>query len=134
VVKRHFAGEVGAVAFTDLVSAEQNLVTLIGNYLPILQAQWQAVVDVSNFLQTEQLYEMVETVEGEAEPAFNLEELLRLPCRHECAPGQLAPSQDGFRMAPVTSSLATAPRIPAAPTAAIPLSDAPPRARFAAPQ
>jgi cobalt-zinc-cadmium efflux system outer membrane protein len=104
-VKRHFGagpGDPGAPAFNDLVSAEQNLVTIIGNYLPILQAQWQAVCDVSSFLQTDQLYKMADEIDSE--PAFNFEELLKLPCHHPCSPGIPAPTRDSFRMEPATRS------------------------------
>jgi cobalt-zinc-cadmium efflux system outer membrane protein len=100
-VKRHFGapeGAKGALAFTDLVSAEQNLVTQIGNYLPVLQAQWQAVVDVSSFLQTNQIYEAADEIN--TAPAIDFEELLKLPCHHPCAPAEPAPTREGFRMAP----------------------------------
>jgi cobalt-zinc-cadmium efflux system outer membrane protein len=83
------------VAFTDLISAEQNLITVIGNYLPILQAQWQAVADVSNLLQTDQVYTMAE--EMEAEPPVNFEELLKLPCCHPCAAPTPPPTGNSIR-------------------------------------
>jgi outer membrane protein TolC len=44
------------VTFPDLVAAEQTLVTYVGNYLTALGQQWQAAVDVANFLQTDDLF------------------------------------------------------------------------------
>ena len=83
-IKLHFGGP-QQLQFTDVISAEQNLITAIGAYLPILQAQWQAVADVSSLLQTDQVYQMVEEVSSA--PAVNFEELLRLKveCHHPCA-------------------------------------------------
>ncbi len=117
-VKRYFSGDpnaVGALAFNDVVTAEQNLVTIIGNYLPILQAQWQAVCDVSNFLQTDQLYQMADELQGE--PAVDFEELLKLPCHHPCSPAVPAPTRDSFRLEPATRAVSP-PAEQAAPTVA----------------
>ena len=108
-VQRHFGGEVGAVAFNDLVSSEQNLVTAVGSYVVIVQAQWQAVVDVSSFLQTNQLYQMTDEV-NEA-PAVDFEEILKLPCCHPCSPPLPAPT--GLVTAPAAGPLSE----PAAPVA-----------------
>jgi cobalt-zinc-cadmium efflux system outer membrane protein len=91
-VARHFSGDVGGVAFTDLVTAEQNLVTLIPSYLTALQAYWQAVSDVASLLQTDDVYEMASEVETVAVP--DLAQLLKLPCCHPCSslPGGGVPS------------------------------------------
>jgi cobalt-zinc-cadmium efflux system outer membrane protein len=100
-VKRYFGAQAdapGALTLLDVISAEQNLVTQIGNYLPVLQAQWQAVVDVSSFLQTNQIYEAADEINSA--PAIDFEELLKLPCHHPCAPAEPAPTRDGFWMAP----------------------------------
>jgi cobalt-zinc-cadmium efflux system outer membrane protein len=118
VVKRHFGagpGDPGAPAYNDLVSAEQNLVTIIGNYLPLLQAQWQAVCDVSNFLQTDQLYKVAEEVSSE--PAVNFEKLLEFPCHHPCSPVVPAPTRESFRMLPAVQSVSN-PAIQSVPMAA----------------
>jgi Outer membrane efflux protein len=101
-VKRHFGGEIGGVAFTDLVTSEQNLVSVIGAYLPLLQAQWQAVVDVSSLLQTDQLYLMADEINSE--PSIDFMELLKLPCCHSCAPMMPTPTRDSFRMSPTGSA------------------------------
>jgi cobalt-zinc-cadmium efflux system outer membrane protein len=105
-VKRHFGGgpqDAGAPAFNDLVSSEQLLVTAIGNYIPVLQAQWQAVVDVSNFLQTDQLYQMTDEVSRA--PLIDFEELLRMPCHHPCSPALPMPTPDSFGSRPAIGSL-----------------------------
>jgi cobalt-zinc-cadmium efflux system outer membrane protein len=83
-VKRHYGGEVGAVAYNDLISAEQNLVSVIGVYLTTLGAQWQAVVDTASLLQTDDLFQLAEPVG--VEPVPDLEQLLKLPCCHPCNP------------------------------------------------
>lgn len=106
-VKRHFGGPVGDVAFTDLISSEQNLITVIGNYLPILANQWQAVADVSSWLQTDQVYMMAE--EMEAAPAVNFDELLKLEhCHHPCSPVMPTPTPESFKQRPEAGPLASA--------------------------
>jgi cobalt-zinc-cadmium efflux system outer membrane protein len=85
-VKRHYGGEAGGVAYMDLVNSEQNLVTVIGAYLPILQAQWQAVSDLATLLQTDDIYQIAEGKQFAQPP--DLEELLPLPCCHPCSPVQ----------------------------------------------
>jgi cobalt-zinc-cadmium efflux system outer membrane protein len=67
--------------FQDLVNAQQNLVTVIQNYLATLGATWTAVVDVANLLQTEDLFQMTEKQEVAPIP-----EVCPLPCIHPCSP------------------------------------------------
>jgi cobalt-zinc-cadmium efflux system outer membrane protein len=62
------------VAFGDLLTAEQTLVGYLGAYLTALGAQWQAVVDVANLLQTDDLYQAGPC--REMEPIPDLEHLL----------------------------------------------------------
>jgi cobalt-zinc-cadmium efflux system outer membrane protein len=83
-VTRHYGGEAGKVAFTDLITSEQNLVSVIAPYIAALGAQWQAVVDVANLLQTEDLFQ----ADGvfPVAPVPDLEHLLQLPCCHPCSP------------------------------------------------
>jgi cobalt-zinc-cadmium efflux system outer membrane protein len=51
-VARHAgAGPKEGVSYNDLVTAEQTLVTLVGNYLSALRDQWTAVVDIAGLLQ-----------------------------------------------------------------------------------
>jgi hypothetical protein len=100
-VQRHFGGEVGVVQFSDLVNSEQNLVTAVGSYLVIVQAQWQAVVDVSSLLQTDQLYQMTDEIN--AGPAVDFEALLKMPCCHLCSPP--LPTPDGLVTPPAAGPL-----------------------------
>ena len=44
------------VLFADLVTAQQTLAGFISGYFTALGLQWQAVVDVANLLQTEELF------------------------------------------------------------------------------
>ncbi|MBP3956518.1 TolC family protein [Gemmata sp. G18] len=46
----------GKISFNDIVVAQQNLVQALQNYLTALTGQWQAVVDVGNLLQSDELY------------------------------------------------------------------------------
>jgi cobalt-zinc-cadmium efflux system outer membrane protein len=55
VYARHQA-EPDAVTFGDIVTAQQTLGTYISAYLAALGAQWTAVVDVANLLQTDDLF------------------------------------------------------------------------------
>jgi cobalt-zinc-cadmium efflux system outer membrane protein len=82
-VRRHNRGDPDKLGFTDLVQAEQNLVGFVGIYLSVLGAEWQAVVDVGNFLQTDQLFELADGDHPGAE--VSLEQLLQLPCCHPCS-------------------------------------------------
>jgi cobalt-zinc-cadmium efflux system outer membrane protein len=84
-VKRHYGAEPDKVAYSDLVTAEQNLVGVIGPYLTVLGALWQAVVDVANLLQTDDLFQLAEEKMAVA-PLPDLDELLKLPCCHPCNP------------------------------------------------
>jgi cobalt-zinc-cadmium efflux system outer membrane protein len=121
-VRRYYEGEIGKVAYTDLIASEQNLVGVIGPYLAALGAQWQAVVDVANLLQTEDLFQAHGEFPVAAVP--NLEQLLQLPCCHPCSPYPgsvvlpIAPSwqKAGFLPVPNIETLPPAPKeAPAAP-------------------
>jgi cobalt-zinc-cadmium efflux system outer membrane protein len=74
--------------FLDLIVAQQNLAGTVGTYLTTLGALWQAVVDVADLLQTDDLFQLkagpVPTQDVAAIPA--LEQLPGLPCCHPCAP------------------------------------------------
>jgi outer membrane protein, heavy metal efflux system len=83
-VLRHYGGAVGDVAYTDLITAEQYLVTAIGNYLTVLQAQWQAVADLSALLQTNDIFQLAEGREFAEFP--DLSHIRELPCCHPCNP------------------------------------------------
>jgi cobalt-zinc-cadmium efflux system outer membrane protein len=67
--------------FQDLVTAQQNLVTVIQSYLTTLNATWTAVVDVANLLQTDDLFQV-----SEREKVAPIPELCPLPCCHPASP------------------------------------------------
>ena len=76
---------VGDVTFSgDLVTAQQTLAGYIQNYVTALGAQWTAVVDVANLLQTDDLFGWGKR--EKLEPVFDLNSLPALPCEHPCAP------------------------------------------------
>jgi cobalt-zinc-cadmium efflux system outer membrane protein len=86
-VKRHYGGELekaGVGAYSDLVTAEQNLVAVIGPSLTLLGSMWQAVVDVAGLMQTDDLFQGCERMPVAEVP--DLEKLLQLPCCHPCNP------------------------------------------------
>jgi cobalt-zinc-cadmium efflux system outer membrane protein len=83
-VQRHFGGEAGGVAFSDIIAAEQNLVTVIGAYLGVLQNEWQAVSDLGSLLQTNDIFQMAEGKRFVQMP--DLTHLMDLPCCHPCSP------------------------------------------------
>jgi cobalt-zinc-cadmium efflux system outer membrane protein len=93
-VQRHARGE-GAVAFTDLVSAEQGLVTTMTAYLGILHDMWFASVDIAGLLQTPDLFQTGETIP--VTPIPDLEHLCSLDCVHPCPVVPPAPRKgDGY--------------------------------------
>ncbi len=59
-VKRHYSAEPDKVACNDLITSEQNLVTVVGAYLTVRGLQWQAVVDMAGLLQTDELFQGAE--------------------------------------------------------------------------
>jgi cobalt-zinc-cadmium efflux system outer membrane protein len=82
-VQRHYSAEPEKVAYSDIVAAEQSLVGLVGTYITVLGAQWQAVVDLASLLQTDDLFQLAETFH--ITPGADLEQLLALPCCHPCS-------------------------------------------------
>jgi outer membrane protein, heavy metal efflux system len=62
------------VSFGDVVTAQQTLATYIGGYVTALGLQWQAVVDIANLLQTDDLFQVGRT--QETAPVPDLERLL----------------------------------------------------------
>jgi cobalt-zinc-cadmium efflux system outer membrane protein len=62
------------VPFGDLVTAEQTLATYIAAYITALGQQWQAVVDVTNLLQTDDLFQA-----GPCQEVLPVPELEALP-------------------------------------------------------
>ena len=62
------------VQFTDVVVAQQTLSTLLTQYVNILAAQWQAVVDVARELQVDDVYQLGELVPVTPLPEIGLPE------------------------------------------------------------
>jgi cobalt-zinc-cadmium efflux system outer membrane protein len=90
-VKRHYTigpQEVGLPGsstsyLTDMIAAEQNVVSLIGSYLQTLSAYWQAASDTASLFQTDSVYDMASDITQMPEP--DLSKLLSLPCCHPCS-------------------------------------------------
>jgi cobalt-zinc-cadmium efflux system outer membrane protein len=55
-IVRRYQVEPQAVGFNEIVVAQQNLSTALHDYLAALDAQWQAVVDLANLGQLDELY------------------------------------------------------------------------------
>jgi cobalt-zinc-cadmium efflux system outer membrane protein len=66
------------VGFGDLVTAEQTLAAYIAAYITALGAQWQAVVDLANLMQTEDLFQTTPQQQG-IEPVPDIRCLLPPP-------------------------------------------------------
>jgi len=81
-VLRHHLGEPGVVMYTDLVNAEQSLVSLVTSYLGVLHDMWFASVDIAALLQTTDLFQTEETYP--VAPVPDLEHLFTLDCLHPC--------------------------------------------------
>lgn len=83
-------GQEAPPVFGDVASAQQILIGYYATYFTALDALWQAVVNVADLLQTDDLFQAGDGVElGEAPPcAAELERLPELPCFHPCSPLQ----------------------------------------------
>jgi outer membrane protein, heavy metal efflux system len=119
-VQRHFGGEAGGVAFSDIIAAEQNLVTVMGAYLGVLQNEWQAVSDLGSLLQTNDIFQMAEGKRFVQMP--DLIHLLELPCCHPCSslPGAHLQGPDLSWPEAGFTPKATATEAPAAPAPVAP--------------
>ncbi len=74
-------------AFSDVVVAQQNLAQSIATYVQTLGALWQAVTDVADLIQTDDLFQL-SLASGCPEPVAvpDLANLPGLPCMHPCSP------------------------------------------------
>jgi cobalt-zinc-cadmium efflux system outer membrane protein len=100
-----------SVAFGDLVQAQQVLVADVTAYLGILGSLWTSVVNVANYLQTDDLFQLGQPLELPQLPDFDA--LHPLPCPHPpvvCPPGAAPPSP-----APIPLAGATTPAAPEPP-------------------
>jgi cobalt-zinc-cadmium efflux system outer membrane protein len=107
----------GDVAFGDLVTAEQTLAAYIAAYVTALGQQWQAVVDVANLLQTDDLFQVAPREEVDPVP-----DLQPLPppviIKPPSAPCPAAPQAAAVPAAAGAASSAAAPQpkfVPAIP-------------------
>jgi cobalt-zinc-cadmium efflux system outer membrane protein len=77
-----------APGFNDIVVAQGNLAAAVTQYVLYLGNLWQSVVDVTDLLQTNDLFGVNGTVTPAAcpVPIPDLEKLAPLPCRHPCSP------------------------------------------------
>jgi cobalt-zinc-cadmium efflux system outer membrane protein len=58
-VHRQYETEPDKVNYNDIVTAQQNLTTQLGNYLTALNQQWQATADLAGIVQADRLEELV---------------------------------------------------------------------------
>jgi outer membrane protein TolC len=72
VYQRYLADPSG-VSFNDVIVAQQTVASVLNQYLDILQAQWQSVVDIGQLLQVDDLFEMGDRVEVAQFPAIDTE-------------------------------------------------------------
>jgi cobalt-zinc-cadmium efflux system outer membrane protein len=79
-----FQTEPQAVALLDVVTNQQLYVTALGTYTATLASQWQAVTDVANLLQIDELFQGMAS--PPVVPPHDLEQLPGLPCSHPCGP------------------------------------------------
>lgn len=56
VIRHARGGDKAGSSYNDLVVAEQSLVNVLDNYLNILREQWDAVVDIAQLLQSDDLF------------------------------------------------------------------------------
>jgi hypothetical protein len=87
VVDRRQIDQTG-VMFSDLVTAQQTLVTNVSTYLTTLGSLWSSVVSVADLLQTDDLFQLGQPRPVPALP--DLESLPPWPCCHECPPAGVA--------------------------------------------
>jgi cobalt-zinc-cadmium efflux system outer membrane protein len=93
--------EDASVGFGDLVTAQQTLVTYITAYVAALGLQWQAVVDVANLLQTDDLFQVGPPHDVDPVPDLDHLRLPACPPRPRVLPGVKAqPEPDGLQRLP----------------------------------
>jgi cobalt-zinc-cadmium efflux system outer membrane protein len=73
-----------AVSITDVVTNQQLYVTAVASYAAALASRWQAVTDVANLLQMDDLFLGMKS--PPVSPPCDLEHLPGLPCSHPCDP------------------------------------------------
>jgi cobalt-zinc-cadmium efflux system outer membrane protein len=96
--------------FGDLVQAQQTLVSEVNAYLGVLGSLWTAVVNVANFLQTDDLYQLGRPLELPQLPDFDAQHLFPCPHPDVASPAGVQPAR-----APVPPAAAPAPPAPLIP-------------------
>ena len=96
------------VAFADLVTAQQTLVTSVQSYLGILGQIWTSAIGVADLLQTDDLFQLAEP--KMLPPLPDLENLPPLACSHSCvtdagSPGCATCGVAGASVQPVNGSM-----------------------------
>jgi cobalt-zinc-cadmium efflux system outer membrane protein len=92
-----------SVAFGDLVQAQQVLVADVTTYLGVLGTLWTSVVNVANFLQTDDMYQLGTPLELPQLPDFDA--LHPWPCPHDkvaCPPAEVRPAPTPVPIAAAT--------------------------------
>src|SRR5262249_30228846 len=110
VFERRQVDPTAALSITDLVTAQQSLVTSVTTYLTILGSLWTSVVSVADVLQTDDLFQLGQPLE--VPPLHALEWLRAGPCCHECPPAGAEPHGP---CAPCPSAAVPPAAMPAAP-------------------
>jgi cobalt-zinc-cadmium efflux system outer membrane protein len=72
-----------SLGFVDIYTAQQTLVGYISGYITALGLQWQAVVDVANLLQADDLYQAAQE-QRVPEPVLDLERLIPTQTLLQC--------------------------------------------------
>jgi cobalt-zinc-cadmium efflux system outer membrane protein len=115
----------GGPSLSDVVVAQGNLAAAVATYIITLGAMWQAVIDVTDLLQTPDLFQINGVAAESPGCVPDLDQLAPLPCRHPCSPApglyQAPPAAPWPQTAP---NFAT-PRMPAADEARRRLQPAP---------
>ncbi len=97
-------------AFNDLVTAQQNLVVDVTAYLAILGQLWTSVINVADYLQTDDFYQLARPLELPPLPEFDAPPCWPCPHPHPagmaCVDGHLVGVGAGGK-APATSTPAT---------------------------
>jgi outer membrane protein, heavy metal efflux system len=89
IYERRYEGrDLQGVVFSDIVTAQQALVSNVATYLTTLGQLWTSVTGVADFLQTDNLFQLGEPVGLPPLPDFS--KLPGWPCCHPCAEGGAA--------------------------------------------
>jgi cobalt-zinc-cadmium efflux system outer membrane protein len=108
-IRERWEADPTTVGLTDLVTAQQALVTYITAYVTALGLQWQAVVDVANLLQTDDLFQVGPGQEVAPIPDLNHLRLPSCPPRPAMLPSVNKGADNPADVQPVSASANTVP-------------------------